>query len=198
MIPRHLKIGVAVMLAVALGMSFYLWRVRRRASGAELSAYSSPVAPPVTGPTEQVTLYVAYDDPGVLRAQAARIPLPAGRQQRAQELLRALLGLYLDKSSSHPLGAGAEVRDVYLVDPGLAVIDLNASFADSHRSGILIEELTVASLVQTLAANIPGVLRVKILVDGKERETLAGHADLSGFYDVSAVSQVVSQMQVSQ
>ncbi len=69
--------------------------------------YTHPVAAPVQGPTEQVTLYVAYDDPGVLRAQAANIPLPAGRQERAQELLRALLGLYLDKSSSHPLGSGS-------------------------------------------------------------------------------------------
>jgi hypothetical protein len=36
---------------------------------------------------------------------------------------------------------------------------------------------------------------VKILVDGKERETLAGHADLSDFYDTSAVAQVVGQME---
>ena len=68
-----------------------------------------PVAAPVQGPTEQVTLYVAYDDPGGLRAQAANIPLPAGRQERAQELLRALLGLYLDKSSSHPADYGSRI-----------------------------------------------------------------------------------------
>jgi len=109
-------------------------------------------------------------------------------------LLRALLGLYLDKPSPHPLGLGSEIRAVYLVDPGLAVIDLNAAFADGHRSGVLVEELTVASLVQTLAANIPGIARVKILVDGKERETLAGHADLSNFYDVAQVNQMVVQM----
>ena len=198
MIPRHLVIGVAAMLAVALGMSVYVWRMRGRVAESVPATYTRPVAPPVSGPTEQVTLYVAYDDPGVLRAQSARIPLPEGRQQRAQELLRALLGLYLDKSSSHPLGPGAEVRDVYLVDPGLAVIDLNAAFADGHRSGVLVEELTVASLVQTLSANIPGILRVKILVDGKARDTLAGHADLSDFYDVTTVSLLVNQLQSAQ
>jgi hypothetical protein len=198
MIPRHLVIGLAAMLAVVLGMSFYVWRMRGRATRAEPVAYTRPVAPPVSGPTEEATLYVAYDDPGVLRAQATRIPLPAGRQERAQELLRALLGLYLDKSSSHLLGAGADVRDVYLVDPGLVVIDINAAFADGHRSGVLVEELTVASLVQTLSANIPGINRVKILVDGKTRETLAGHADLSDFYDVSGVNQLVTQLQPAQ
>jgi len=196
MIPRHLTIGVAAMLAVALGMRVYVWRMRGRVELTETpAAYTHPVAAPVQGPTEQVTLYAAYDEPGLLRAQGARIPLPAGRQELAQELLRALLGLYMDKSSSHPLGPGAEVRDVYLVDPGLAVIDVNEAFADAHRSGVLVEELTVASLVQTLAANIPGIDRVKILVGGKERETLAGHADLSCTYDVSAVGQMVAGMQ---
>jgi spore germination protein GerM len=96
------------------------------------------------------------------------------------------------------LGAGAEVRSVFLVDPGVAVIDLNSAFADTHRSGVLVEELTVASLIHTVSANTPGILRVKILVDGKERETLAGHADLSSFYDVSAVNQLVTQLQSGQ
>jgi hypothetical protein len=84
---------------------------------------------------------------------------------------------------------------VYLVDPGLAVIDTNAAFADSHRSGVLVEELTVASLVETLSANIPGINRVKILVDGRSRDTLAGHVDLTGFFDVGQMNQVVAQMQ---
>jgi hypothetical protein len=110
-------------------------------------------------------------------------------------LLRVLVRLYLDKGSPHPLGAGAEVRSVYLVDPGLVVIDTNAAFADSHRSGVLVEELTVASLVETIAANLPGINRVKILVDGKSRDTLAGHADLSGFFDVTEMNQMVAQLQ---
>jgi hypothetical protein len=199
MIPRHLLIGVAVLLAITLGMSFYVWRMRGRVDRSEIPvANTQPVAPPVSGSTEQVTLYVAYDDTGVLRSKPVRIPLPAGRQERAAELLRTLLNLYLDKVSPHPLGAGSDIRDVYLVDPGLAIIDLNAAFADGHRSGVLVEELTLVSLVQTLSANIPGITRVKILIDGKERDTLAGHADISNFYDVTAVSQLVAQLQNAQ
>ena len=195
MIPRHLIIGITAMLAVALAMSLYMWHMSSRVQqNAAPAAYTHPVAAPVQGPTEQVTLYVAYDDPGVLRAQPSSIPLPAGRQERAQELLRALLGLYMDQTSSHPLGPGAEIRDVYLVDPGLAVIDTNDAFGDGHRSGVLVEELTVASLVQTLAVNIAGIDRVKILVGGKERETLAGHADLSRFYEVAAIGQMVGEL----
>jgi len=194
MIPRHLEIGMGVLLVAVLMMAFYVHRMKGRAAETGVRvADTRPVAPPVAGPTEQVILYVAYDDAGLLRAQSARVPLPAGRQQRAQELLRALLGIYLDKNSPHPFPTGAEVRDVYIVDPGLAVIDTNSVLADNHRSGILVEELTIASLVRTLAANIPGINRVKILVEGKERDTLAGHADLSDFYDTLAISKASDQ-----
>lgn len=195
MIPRHLQIAIISLLGIVLIMAFYVHRMRGRANeiGGHL-ADTRPVAPPVAGPTEQVTLYVAYDDRGVLRAQPARIPLPAGRQQRAQELLRALLDIYLDKNSPHSLPRGSEIRDVYIVDPDVAVIDTNPALADSHRSGVLVEELTVTSFVETIAANVPGINRVRILVDGKQRDTLAGHADLSDFYDTATVATAVSQL----
>ncbi|HEY1272328.1 MAG TPA: GerMN domain-containing protein [Terriglobales bacterium] len=199
MIPRHLQIGVVVLLFAALIMAFYVRRMRGRAAedSAEISD-QRPIAAPVSAPTEQVTLYVAYDDVGVLHAQSARIPLPAGRQQRAQELVRALLAVYADKHSPHPIPDGADIRDVFIVDPGMVVIDLNAVFADQHRSGVLVEELTVTSMVETVAGNLPGINRVKILVDGKARETLAGHADLSGFIDTGSVSLAMNQLQNAQ
>lgn len=199
MIPRHLLIAVGVMLVAVLVLGFYAGRVRSRVNLLPATTQDTrPVAPPAAGPTERVTLFVADDDAGVLRAEGANIPLPSARQQRAEELLRALLGIYLGKESPHVLAPGSEVRAVYLVDPGLAVIDLNAAFANGHRSGVLEEELTVTSMIQTLTANIPGILRVKILVEGHERDTLAGHADLSDFYDVGAVAQLASQLQGTQ
>jgi hypothetical protein len=195
MIPRHALIAACVMLALALGLSAYAWRMRGPVVESQTTvAYSRPMAPPAQGPTEQATLYVAYDNPPALRPQAATIPLPAGRQERAESLLRELISVYLDPSSPHRIGPGSEIRSVFLVEPGLAVIDANAALADRHRSGVLVEELTIASFVATLSANIPGIARVKILVDGKERDTLAGHADVSGFYDVAAINQLVTQL----
>jgi spore germination protein GerM len=143
---------------------------------------------------ERVTVYVAYDDPGELRPQSISIPLESGRQQRAEGLLTALISIYTAKNSPHPLATGAEIRDVFLVDPGVAVLDLNSALVDGQVSGVLAEELTMTSIIQTLSTNIPGLTRVKILVDGKERETLAGHADLSGFYDVAQVGEVAKEL----
>lgn len=196
MIPRHLIIGIAILLVAVLGMSMYAWHMRGHvATIAGPSADTRPLVPQFAGPTERAILFVAFDEDGSLRPRSMQIPLPSGRQQRAEELMNALLSIYLDKSSPHPLAPGADVRSVFLVDPGVAVIDLNPAFADGHRSGVLVEDLTVTSLIHTLSANIPGILKVKILVDGKERETLAGHADLTGFYDVTAVNQLSTQLQ---
>ena len=199
MIPRHLIIGFAILLAAALGLSLYALHMRKNAAAPPPAAIDTrPLAPPVSGPSEIVVLFIAHDDDGTLRGESAQIPMPSGRQQRADELLRALLSIYLDKNAPHHLGAGAEIRSVYLVDPGVAVIDVNSAFADTHRSGVLVEQLTVASLIQTVSVNTPNLLKVKILVDGKQRDTLAGHADLSSYYDVAAVNQLATQLQSAQ
>ena len=198
MIPRHLKIGVYILLMAVLILSVYLWRLKRHAASVPRAAEAAHVAPPQAGPREQVTLYVAYDDPGMLMARAASVPLSEGRQQRADAVLRALLNAYLAEDSPHQLAAGSEIRNVYLVDPGLAVVDMSSAMADGHRSGILVEELTIVSIVQTLSTNVPGINRVKFLVDGKERETLAGHADLSSVYDTSNVAQLAERLKAGQ
>jgi hypothetical protein len=49
--------------------------------------------------------------------------------------------------------------------------------------------------VETLTANVPGVSRVKFLVEGKERETLAGHVDLMSFYQTSTVDEMAKEFE---
>ena len=195
MIPRQFYITVTMLFELTIAMSVYVWQLRRREiKSPRLTEKTEHVSPPTSGPMEQVTVYVAYDNPGELREKSISIPLAAGRQQRAEGLLRGLMSLYTAKESTHPLAAGAEIRQLFLVDPGLAVIDVNSAFVEGQVSGVLAEELTITSLVQTLSTNMPGLTRVKILVDGKEQETLAGHADLTGFYDVQQIAEVAKQL----
>jgi len=55
-------------------------------------------------------------------------------------VLQGATGALLEEDSSHPLPAGVRnSRNVYLVDPGMAVIDANAALADRHRSGVLVK-----------------------------------------------------------
>ena len=195
MIPRHVLIAVSVLLLAMFVAGFVILRLKARAETERTISDTRPIAPPVAGPATKVSLYIAYDQDGVIRPRESSVALPQEPSLRGREVLRALMTAYLAKPSPHPLAPGADVKDVYLLNGGTAVVDMTAAFADGHRSGIFVEELTVASLVETLAANVPEIHRVKILVDGKERETLAGHADLMSFYDVSAVHDLVKAMQ---
>ena len=195
MIPRHLQIALVLLLLLALGLGMLTLHMKRKAENLQQHSDSRPVAPPVSGPMETVALYVASDADGTLQKRDAQMALPKEPGERARHILRSLLAVYLEKSSTHPVGDGADVKDVYLVDENTAVIDTNAAFADLHRSGVLVEELSVVSMIETLSDALPKVSRVKILVDGRERETLAGHADLKLFYDVAAVKQIAAEMQ---
>jgi len=193
---RPFLISVAVLFALTIAMSVLVSELHRReAARPRVRPAAAPehAAPPAAGPVEKVTVFVAYDDPGELRARSVSVPLASGRQQRAEALVRALIGIYTAKDSPHPLSPGADIRNVFLVDPELAVIDLNSALAAGQVSGVLSEELTLASMIQTLSTNLPELNRVKFLVDGKQRDTLAGHADLAGFYEVSQVERLTSE-----
>jgi hypothetical protein len=192
---RVLTFATVLLLLGILAMGAYLHSLRRNEQARALAiADTRPISAPVAGPKSEVSLYIANDDQGTVGVQQAIIALPADPSQRAREILHALLGEYVKRPSSHEIPPGADVKEVFLVNGDTAVVDANASFADGHRSGIFVETLTIVSLVKTLTANAPGITRVKILVDGKERETLAGHADLQCFYDALTVEQLLERL----
>lgn len=195
MIPRSLQITIALLLAGVMAAGLYLFNQRERAKRIEQRADPRPVAAPVGGPAERITVLMAYDDDEVLRYQDLKVALPQQPNARAREVLRVLLAEYVKQPSPHPLGEKADVRDVYFVEGGLCVVDMNQAFADQHRSGILAESFTLASMVETISINVPGVSRVKFLVEGKDRETLAGHADLSATYEVAQMKRYIQEMQ---
>jgi len=183
MIARHFIIATIVLCLALLGMVYYGLHLKHEAEQLKPEATASKlITPPVGGNTEHIPIYMPDDARGILHRRDVATPLSTEPDQRAAEVLRALFSAWQDKSSTHPLAAGADVNSVYLVNGNTAVIDLNAEFADRHQSGILVEELTLAAMARTLAENIPGTTRIRILIDGKQRDTLAGHADLTSFY----------------
>jgi hypothetical protein len=179
-----------VLLIIAAGLGYYAYHLKKRVALEEqqMAQRSQGVVPPASGPTTLVTFYVASDADGTLRRTQENVALPQERSERARAVLRTLFGKYSQGSSSHRIGAGSDVRDVFLLSGNTAIVDTSAAFADSHPSGVLVEELTIASIVNTLNANDPTIARVKILVDGKERDTLAGHADLRRFYAAGSIA----------
>lgn len=196
MIPRRFQIMIALLLAAILFSGVYIIKLTHKEQAKSLrNLEEMPVGPPVAGKQEHIQVLVAYDEDRALRWRDASVSLPQQRNLRAREVLRALLTQYVQSPSPHPLGKGADIRDVYFINPETAIIDTSAQFADAHPSGVLLEEMTICSLIESLNANVPGITRIKFLVDGQERETLAGHADLMSFYQSSTVHDMAKEFE---
>lgn len=196
MIPRHLQIMIALLLAAILVSGVYIIKLTHKEQAKNLQSLEErSIAPPPAGQQQHIRVLLAYDEDRALRWRDATVSLPDQRNLRAREVLRAVLGEYLQYPSPHPLGRGTEIRDVYFINPDTAVVDTTAPFADRHPSGILLEEMTICSLIESLNANVPGINRVKFIVDGRERETLAGHADLMSFYQSSEVHEMAKEFE---
>jgi hypothetical protein len=196
-VTRRIALLLGVLLLVAAGLAFYAWRLHKRVAADEqrLTEQQQQATAPASGPTANVTLYLASDANASLYKKSVSIPLPTERSEQSRAVLRALFGTYLQSGSGHPIGAGADIRDVYLLSDGSAVVDTNSAFADAHPSGVLAEELTITSIVATLNANDPKINRVKIIINGAERDTLAGHADLRRYYLASNMGQLAKKLQ---
>ncbi len=192
MIPRYQKVILWVLLISSVLMAAYLIRMRARTQD-RLAAIpdSAPMPIPVETAPVQVTLLIANDEDGSLAPVEQQFALPAETTTRARTLLNDLFAEYAKSGSPHPLAPVVAIDDVFLLPvpesnaahpQQMAVINLDGSFADHHPSGILVENLTLLSILGTLHANFPQIAQVRFLVDGRPRATLAGHADLSRTY----------------
>lgn len=195
MIPRHFQITIAVLLAAVLLSGIVLIKLEQREKSKSEAAEIVPAALAAEGKPEQIRILVAYDDDRALRWRETESVMPQDRALRAEEVLRAVLAQYTQSPSPHPLSRSANIKEVFLAGDNTLLVNTNTAFADNHPSGIITEELTIASLIETISANVPGIERVKFLVDGKERETLAGHLDLASFYDTKTVHEMAKEFE---
>jgi spore germination protein GerM len=73
---------------------------------------------------------------------------------------------------------GTQLRSFFLLGDGMAVVDFSTHFRENHPGSCRLEQLTLFSVVNSLILNVEEVDRVKILIDGAEAQTLAGHLPL--------------------
>ena len=70
------------------------------------------------------------------------------------------------------------LRALYINEEGTCYVDLSADIQENHPGGVATELLTVYSIVNSLILNIAEIETVKILIEGQESLTLAGHIDI--------------------
>ena len=191
---RWVKIAVLILaVAVAIGVVSFSGLTRRvkRLQGqdqtADEQARQAVLAPPISTPTDQqvtATIYWAAGANKIAPVQV-QLPLSADPTQRSRQVLQELI-TNPPTSGQRTVPADTDVLGFYILPDGTAVADFSDAIASEMPSGILSEQEAVDSIAQTLASNVPSLRRLKILIHGQEAETLAGHVDLTGFFDLTA------------
>jgi spore germination protein GerM len=135
-----------------------------------------------SGGKRSVTLYFpSSSNQGKLVAEGRSMTMAENDSDRIRQIVLALIA-GPTQGGGRPLPPSADVRAVFLTSDGTAYLDLSSSALSGFLPGIESETLAIYSIVNSLAANVPAVKKVKILVQGQEAETLDGHADLTGAF----------------
>lgn len=146
-----------------------------------------PPAPVNTGdPKVKVKMFWgSRAQQGGLAAVLVELPLSSDPVLRSKQVLNTLLAGPVD-AESRTLPPDAALLAFYLLPDGTGIADFSDELRTSIPSGIQSEQLAAESIVRTLEANVPQVMRLKILIHGQEADTLAGHLDLTQTFRVSA------------
>lgn len=189
--PRNLRFALGILaVAVLLGLASLhdLHQHIERMSESQQSeeearreVLTSPIATP-TDVEQQAKIFWAAG-PDRIAPIPVELPLSDDPVQRSKQVLNELI------SSPSPeqriLPADAVLLGFYVLPDGTAIADFSDPLVTEIPSGIASEERVVDSIVETLASNVPSLRRLKILIHGQEVDTLAGHVDLSGFFDLT-------------
>jgi hypothetical protein len=131
-----------------------------------------------TAPRKRVALFFPSTDvDGRLETEERDIHTSDEVTVEAKQIIAALIEGSL---SGHDPSLPPEtwLREVYLTESGLMVVDFSPEAAVLHPGGITREVSSIYSVVNSLTFNLSAVTKVRILIDGAETDTLAGHIDL--------------------
>jgi hypothetical protein len=76
------------------------------------------------------------------------------------------------------LPRGARLLGIYRGTDGILYIDLSDEFRRNFQGDVFAEFLLLKGLYESLISNVQDIQDVKILIDGRETETLGGHFSL--------------------
>lgn len=200
---RALKITLGILLVAVVAGGIYVRGLQQRISQlgkpqqTEVKAHREVIQAPIATPTDvkvKAKLYWASkENQGALEAVEMELALSAEPALRAKQLINALIA-DAPSAEQRVLPADLELLELYVLPDGAVIADFSQALATETPSGIWSEQMAVDSIAHTLEANVAGARRLKILVNGQEMETLAGHLDLTSFFELHPVETAPSEV----
>jgi flagellar basal body-associated protein FliL len=143
------------------------------------------VYPPATGKQtaskkrekQEATLFFSDANERFLVPEKRLIPRENEPEEQAKELVLALIaGSKTGLVNTFP--EKVEILGIKKEEGEILSVDFRESLAVNHPGGSAAEMATVYSLTNTLTTNLPAIKKVRILIGGKEKESLKGHIGL--------------------
>lgn len=190
--PRNLKFALGILsVAVAVGL-ISLRGLHQRMKGlaesqsSEEKARREVLAPAISTPSDVTVGAKIYWAAGEDRVAATTVDLAlsADPVERGKQVLQALIA-NVPTPEQRTIPADAALLGFYILPDGTVIADFSAPLTSETPSGIESEQVVVDSISRTLENNVPVVRRLKILIHGQGVDTLAGHVDLTGFFDLN-------------
>jgi hypothetical protein len=182
--PRHIKIGLTV-LAIGFGITlgFFVDIVGRIQSVVnEIETEENPFTPPAdplfapTDPPMRARLFFPAANADVLlTAEDVTVFKSTEIVNRAKQILQKLQEGPKSELMLPSMPKETKVQELFVAEQGIAYVDFSNTMAANHPGGVLNEQATIYSVVNSLTYNLPEIRQVKILIGGIEKETLAGH-----------------------
>ena len=180
MMHRKWLIGIAFVALAAVGAVYIYVQGTRGSTPAPSMGRGSQAsfAESVKQPEKSVAnLYFADKDNLYLIAES-RVLMHAGNPVALGKSIIRGLADGPQGELMPTLPKGTDLRSLFILEDGTAVLDMSETVRDRHPGGCETELLTIFSIVNSLVLNIDNITAVKILIGGREAATLAGHIDI--------------------
>jgi len=176
---------VTVFFLIVFGVLFFL-KFHGKSKTTELShnANNSPLYETGDKPMKVYIKAVEMDNGKLFNLQETIYQSKTRINQMHQLLLVFLNGPRIGKDQV-PVPEGLKLNDFYFTPQGTAVVDISTDQIVPGKFGFYEEVLFIRALIETMSQNFFEIKQVKVLVDGKDAKTLAGHYAL-GSADLGA------------
>jgi Sporulation and spore germination len=191
--PRNLKIATGILVAAVLIGLISLRGLQRRMTGlaesqsSDEAARREVLAPEISTSSDvkvETKIYWAAGEDRVAPTNVA-LALSAEPALRGKQVLQALIA-NPTTAEQRTIPGDTALLGFYILPDGTAIADFSTPLSAETPSGIESEQVVVDSISRTLESNVPTARRLKILINGQEVDTLAGHLDLTGFFDLNS------------
>jgi len=175
---RSVLIPVLAVLAAGLALFFFLSdnreSIKKAQPGEGLSAEDGTTAADSRPRRTVKLLFLSEEREALIPEEREIVADPSSPAFEARQILTELIkGSNAGLLSAIP--PETKLIQVYITKEGTAYADFSREFSDRHPSGSNAEIATIYAVVDSLAYNLKSVKKVCLLIDGEERETLAGH-----------------------